>query len=168
MLLADYSSDNRCFEFDAHTGVYSHITLPSPRTTRAGYSGQAQLLRSPADGKVLVAKYLFAGDPWLSIGPDRWRFLDGSVVARHRERLGVFLCELTLHRDGRCIQTFRYYRRDWFAAIIDPAYDHLDFSLANLPVDLEPHDLSPIQEQREDFVAMWTNPSKPDTSLETP
>jgi hypothetical protein len=93
MLLADYSSDERRFEFDSNTGLYSHVN---------------------------------------------------------------FLCELSLHQDGRCIRTFRYFRRDWFAAIIDSAYDELDFSLVNLPVDFEPHGLSSIQKQREDFIAMWS------------
>ena len=31
MLLADYSSDDHCFEFDSHTGVYSHLALPMAR-----------------------------------------------------------------------------------------------------------------------------------------
>jgi hypothetical protein len=157
MLLADYSSDERCFEFDPHTGLYSHVKLPAPRKGRSGYSGMAQLLRSPGEGEVLVATYLLDGDPWLSIGADRWKFRDGSVAVTHRETFGVFLCELSLHQDGRCIRTFRYFRRDWFAAIIDSAYDELDFSLANLPVDFEPHGLSSIQKQREDFIAMWSS-----------
>jgi hypothetical protein len=160
MLLADYSSDDRCFDFDPGTGGYSRLELPVPRTSRAGYSGQAQLLRSPAEGKVLVAKYLFAGDPWLSIGADRWKFLEGSVIARHRETLGGFLCELSLHERGSCIRTFRYYRRDWFAVLIDPAYDYLDFSLANLPVDLETDELSPSHKQRDDFIAMWSGEAR--------
>jgi hypothetical protein len=126
----------------------------------------AQLLRSPGEGRVLVATYLLDGDPWLSIGADRWKFLDGSVAVTHRETFGVLLCELCLHRDGRCIRTFRYFRRDWFAAIIDPAYDNLDFSLANLPVDFEAHGSSSIQTQRQDFVAMWSSHSKSDKAVD--
>jgi hypothetical protein len=61
MRLADYSSDERCFEFDLRTGAYSHLKLPTPRTNRAGYSGMAQLLRCPRKVKVQVAKYLLEG-----------------------------------------------------------------------------------------------------------
>jgi hypothetical protein len=57
---------------------------------------------------------------------------------------------------GRCC----YLRRDWLAAIIDPTYDHLDFSLANLPVDFEPHDVSSLEKQRADFIAMWSSDSR--------
>jgi hypothetical protein len=122
----------------------------------------AQLLRSPGEeGKVLVAKYVLSGDVWFSIGSDKWRLFDEALVRKHIETIGVFLCELSLHRDGTCIRKFRYLRRDWFASIIDPAYDHLDFSLANLPVDLEPHDLSSLEKQRQDFLKMWSNNSTP-------
>jgi hypothetical protein len=62
MRLADYSSDEHCFEFDLRSGAYSHLKLPTPRTNRAGYSGMAQLLRCPRKRKVLVAKYLLDGD----------------------------------------------------------------------------------------------------------
>jgi len=158
MRLIDYSSDTHCFEFDPETRAYSHVELPASRTDRLGYSGAAQLLRSPGEGRVLVAKYVFSGDAWFSIGTEKWRMLDGLVAVKHRELLGVFLCRLALYQGETCIRTFRYFRRDWLAAIIDPAYDELDFSLANLPVDLEPHDLSSIQKQREDFIAIWSNP----------
>ena len=160
MRLADCSSDNHCFEFDPHTGAYSRLRLPSPRTDRAGYSGMGQLLRSPREGKVLVAKYLRDGDAWLSIGAAKWKLFDSSLALKHSETWGVFLCELTLYRSGRCIRKLRYLRRDWFSAIMDPAYDHLDFSLANLPVDFVPHDFSSLEKQRADFIEMWSGDSR--------
>ena len=159
MRLADYSSSDYCFEFDPHTAVYSHVKLPMPRRSRATYSGVGQLLRSPGRGKVLVAQYLLGGDAWLSIDAERWKLFDSALTLIHRETRGGFLCELALYRDGTCISTFRYLRRDWFAAMIDPTYDYLDFSLANLPVDLVPHDLSSVEKQRADFVEMWTKDS---------
>ena len=106
-----------------------------------------QILRSIKEGKVLVAKYLFEAEPWFSVGAERWRLFDASLVLNHREICGGILCELSLHRDGKCIKNFRYFRRDWFAAVIDPAYDHLDFSLANLPVDFVPHDTASLEKQ---------------------
>jgi len=160
MRLADCSSDNHCFEFDPHTGAYSRLRLPSPRKDRAGYSGMGQLLRSPREGKVLVAKYLRDGDAWLSIGAEKWKLFDSSLALKHSETWGVFLCELTLYRSGRCIRKLRYLRRDWFSAIMDPAYDHLDFSLANLPVDFVPHDFSSLEKQRADFIEMWSGDSR--------
>ena len=160
MRLADCSSDKCCFEFDPHTGVYSHLKLLTPRTQRAGYSGMAQLLRSPREGTVLVAKYLLDGEAWLSIGVERWKLFDGSLTLRHSETWGGFLCELSLDQRGQRVRTFRYLRRDWLALIIDPAYDHLDFSLAHLPVDLPPHDLSSLEKQRADFIEMWSGDSR--------
>lgn len=119
-----------------------------------------QLLRSPGEGKVLVAKYLLQGDAWFSIGAEQWRLFDGSLTLKHRETWGIFLCELSRSEGGRCIRSFRYLRRDWFAAIIDPAYDDLDFSLANLPVDFVPHDLSSLEKQHADFIEMWSSDSR--------
>jgi hypothetical protein len=160
MLLGDYSSDEHCFDLDLHTGIYSHLKLPTPRKGRAGYSGMAQLLRSPREGKVLVAKYLLDGDAWFSIGAEKWKLFDGSLTLEHSERYGVFLCELSVYQRGQCLRRLRYLRRDWFAAIIDPAYDDLDFSLANLPVDFVPHDLSSLEKQRADFIEMWSSDSR--------
>jgi hypothetical protein len=160
MLLADYSSDEHCFEFDPHTGVYSHLKLPTPRKDRAGCSGMGQLLRSPREGKVLVAKYLLDGDAWFSIGTEKWKLFDSSLTLKHGETCGGFLCELSLYQGGRCIRKLRYLRRDWLSAILDSTYDHLDFSLANLPVDLVPHDLSSLEKQRADFIEMWSSDSR--------
>ena len=160
MLLADYSSDEHCFQLDPYTGVYSHLKLSTPRTNRAGYSGMAQLLRSPREGKVLVAKYLLDGDAWFSIGAEKWRLFDGAVTLKHGETCAVFLCELSLYQGGKCIRKLRYRRRDWLLAIIDSTYDHLDFSLANLPVDLPPHEFSSIDKQRADFIEMWSSDSR--------
>ena len=160
MLLADYSSDEHCFEFDVHTGVYSHPKLPTPRKDRAGYSGVAQLLRSPREGNVLVAKYLLDGDAWFSIGVERWKLFDRSLSLKHSEKWGVFLCELSVYQGGRCLRRLRYVRRNWFLAIIDSTYDELDFSLANLPVDFVPHDLSSLEKQRADFIEMWFRDSR--------
>jgi len=159
MLLGDYSSDEHCFEFDVHTGVYSHLKLPAPRKGRGGYAGVAQLVRSPREGIVLVAKYLLEGDAWFSVGAEKWKLFDRSLTLEHRQTYGVFLCELSVSRGGQCIRRLRYLRRDWFAAIIDPAYDDLDFSLANLPVDFVPHDSSSLEKQRADFIEMWSDDS---------
>jgi hypothetical protein len=159
MRLADYSSDKHCFEFDPHTGAYSRLKLPTARTNRAGYSGMAQLLRSPREGDVLVAQYLLEGDPWFSIGAEKWKRFDDSLTLKHRETWGGFFCELSVYQHGQCIRNLRYRRRDWFALIIDSTYDHLDFSLANLPADLPPHDVSSLEKQRADFIQMWSDDS---------
>lgn len=161
MLLGDYSSLHRCFELDPTTGAYSHLTLEAPRTSRGECSGMAQLLRSPREGKVLVAQYLEAGVAWLSIGAERWKLFDESISVKHKESWGIFLCELSLHQGGTCIRKFRYFRQDWFLALLDPAYDQLDFSLANLPVDFEPHGLTSLEKQREDFLKMWSGAPAP-------
>ena len=156
MLLADYSSDQHGFEFDPRTGVYAHLKLPTPRKDRAGYSGVGQLLRSFREGKVLVAQYVLDGDAWLSIGAERWKLFEGSLTLKHSERWGILLCELSVHQGGQCVRRLRYLRRDWFLTIIDSTYDDLDFSLANLPVDLVPHGLSSLEKQRADFIALWS------------
>jgi hypothetical protein len=156
MRLADYSSSDRCFELDPHTGAYSHLKLPTTRNSRAGYSGIGQILRSPREGKVLVATYLLGGDPWVAIGAEHWKRFDASLTVKHRQTWGPFVCELSLHRGNTCVRKLRYVRRDWVATIIDPAYDHIDFSLANLPVDLVPHGFSSLAKQRADFIQMWS------------
>ena len=56
-------------------------------------------------------------------------------------------------------QEIPLFRGDWLSSIIDPAYDHLDFSLANLPVDFVPRDLSSREKQRQDFIKMWSSNS---------
>ena len=159
MRLADCSSDDRYFEFDPKTGIYFRLHLSVSRKDRVGYSGIAQLLRSPGEGRVFVAKYLVSGDAWFSIGRDKWKLFDDTLVVKHVEVFGGLLCELSLHQHGKCVRTLRYFRRDWFAMIIDSAYDQLDFSLANLPVDFVPHDLSSPEKQRQDFIKMWSSPS---------
>lgn len=159
MRLADCSSDRRYFEFDPKTGIYFRLNLSVSRKDRVGYSGIAQLLRSPGEGRVFVAKYLFSGDAWFSIGREKWNLFDDMLVLKHVELFGGLLCELSLHQDGKRVRTVRYFRRDWFAMIIDPTYDHLDFALANLPVDFVPHDLSSLEKQRQDFIKMWSSPS---------
>jgi hypothetical protein len=116
----------------------------------------AQLLRSPGKGKVLVAKYVSSGEAWFSIGPEKWKLFDESMVLKHGESSSGLFCELSLHKDGTCIKKLRYFRRDWLLLIIDSTYDYLDFSLANLPVDLVPHELSSLQKQREDFIKQWS------------
>lgn len=167
MLLADYTDDNHCFEFDPKTGAYSHIRLTAPRKGRAGYAGMAQLLRSPGKGKVLVAEYISSGDAWLSIGAEKWKLFDESVSVKHEEIWGMFLCELSLDKEGRCIRKFRYFRRDWFSVIIGiVTYDQMDFSLANLPVDWVPHELSSLQKQRGDLMKMWSGDTAPNNALD--
>ena len=59
----------------------------------------------------------------------------------------------------KTFRTFRYLRKDWHLLLIDPTYDCLDFDLANLPVGLVPHDLSSLEKQRKDFIAMWSAPA---------
>jgi hypothetical protein len=162
MLVADYSSEGHYFEFDPDTGDYSRIKLPERRKDRAGYSGVAQLLNSPKEGKVLVAKYLWSEDAWFSIGAEKWRLFDQSLVLRHTDTL--FRCEFSIHRDGKRIRKFRYRRRDWFALMIDPTYDYLDFDLANLPVSLVPSEGDSLQKQRETFIKWLTPDSTPKTA----
>ena len=159
MRLADCSSGRYCFELDPHTGVYSRLKLPTPRSERRGYSGIGQLLRSPREGKVLFAEYVLEGEAWFSIGAERWKRFDRALALTHRETCGGVLCQVGVYRDGTCIRAFTYLRRDWLAAMLDPTYDYLDFSLANLPVDLVPQDLSSLEKQRADFIEMWTDDS---------
>src|SRR4030095_163374 len=116
MMLADYSSDERCFEFDLRTRAYSRLKLPAPRTNRAGDSGMAEVRRCPRKGKVLVAKYLLDGDAWFSIGAEKWKLFDGSLTLRHSETWGGLLCRLSLAQGGQCIRTLCYLRRDWLPA----------------------------------------------------
>jgi hypothetical protein len=163
MLLADYSSDNRCFEFDPNTGAYSHIKLPAPRKDCVGYSGMGQLLRSLAEGKVLVAKYLSFNEAWFSIGAEKWRLFDESVIVKHTDT--TFFCDLSVHQYGKWIRKLRYLRRDWIFLIVDPTYDYMDFSLAHLPVDFVPHGLSSVQKQREDFIKMWSSDARANAAL---
>lgn len=157
MLLADYSSvwQKRYFEFDPDTGAYSHFKLPASRKDHAGYSGVGQVLHSPGEGKVLVAQYLWSGDAWFSIGAEKWRLFDESLVLRHTDTM--FRCEFSIHRDGKCIRKFGYRRRDWFTLMIDPAYDQLDFELAHLPVSFVPSQGDSLQKQRETFIK-WLAP----------
>jgi len=109
---------------------------------------------------VLVAKYLLDGEAWFSIGAEKWKLFDSSLTLKQGETCGGFLCELFLYQGGKCIRKPRYLRRDWLLAIIDSTYDDLDFSLANLPVDLVPHDLSSLEKQRADFIEMWSSDSR--------
>ena len=159
MRLADCSSERYCFELDPHTGVYSRLKLPTPRSERRGYSGIGQLLRSLREGRVLFAEYVLDGEPWFSIGAERWKRFDRALTLTHRKTCGGLLCQVGVYREGTCLRTFSYLRRDWLAAMLDPTYDYLDFSLANLPVDLVPHDLSSLERQRVDFIEMWTEGS---------
>ena len=157
MRLADYSSvwRKRCFEFDPDTGAYSGVELPEGRNYRPAYSGVGQVLHSPAEGKVLVAKYLWSGDAWFSIGAEKWRLFDESLVLKHTDT--SFRCELSIHRDGACVKRFRYRRRDWFTSIIDPTYDYMDLELAHLPVSFVPSESDSLQKQREAFLK-WLAP----------
>jgi hypothetical protein len=154
MLLADYSSEDHCFEIDPDTAAYSHIKLTERRKNRAGYSGIAQLLHSTKEGKVLVAQYVWSGEAWFSIGAERWKLFDESVVVKHADT--VFRCELSIYRDGTCVRRFRYRRRDWSMLMIDPTYDHLDFDLAHLPVSIVPLEGYPLEKQRQDFIKIWS------------
>ena len=156
MRLIEYGgSADTCIELDPHTGAYSRVRLATPRKGRAGYSGAAQVLRSIGEGKVLVAQYRFANDAWIYIGGESWRQFDESLVIRHDESWVGLVCELSLHRDGRCLRRLRYWRRDWHLMLIDSTYDQLDFSLMHLAVDFVPLELTSRQKQRADFIAMW-------------
>ena len=156
MLLADYSSvwQKRCFEFDPESGAYSRLTPPASRKDAAGYSGVGQALHSHGKGKVLVAKYLWSGEAWFSIGAERWRLFDESLVLKHTDTL--FRCELSIHRDGECLRKFRYRRRDWLALMLDPTYDYMDFELAHLPVSFLRSEGESLPQQREAFIK-WTS-----------
>ena len=164
MLLADYSSVwQKCyFEFDPETGAYSHHKLTAPGKDGARYSGVGQVLHSPEEGKVLVAKYLWSADAWFSIGAEKWRLFDESLDLRHTDTW--CRCEFSIHRDGKCIRKFRYRRRDWFALMIDSTYDHWDFELANLPVSFVLSKEESLQKQREAFMKWLTPDSTPKTA----
>jgi hypothetical protein len=162
LLLADYSSQDHCFEFDPDTGAYSRIKLPERRNDRSGYSGVAQLLNSPEEGKVLVAKYLWSEDAWFSIGVEKWKLFDESLVLRHTDTM--FRCEFSVYRDGKCIRKFRYRRRDWFMLMIDPTYDYLDFDLAHLPVSFVPSEGDSLQKRRDTFIKWLAPDSTPKTA----
>ena len=150
--LGDCSSDRRYFEFDPDTGAWSHLL----RMDRAGRSGIGQLLRSPGEGKVFVAKYLWRDDAWFTIGTEKWRLFDESLTLEHRETRGGFICEFTVHQGGACLRRLRYWRKDWLLMILDPTYDHLDFSLENVLVDFVPTAQPSLQQQRQDFIRIWT------------
>jgi len=154
--LGDYSSERCFFEFDPESGAYSRIRLPGPRQGPLGHIGIAQLLRTLGEGRVFVAKYLWRDDAWFSIGTQKWRLFDESLTIAHRETHGGFVCEFSVQRAGQCLRKLRYWRRDWFAMIIDSTYDWMDFSLANLLVDFVPLEHQPLQKQREDFIKLWT------------
>jgi hypothetical protein len=164
MLLTDYSSvrEKRYFELDPETGGYSRIELPESRQDSARHCGVGQVLHSPAEGKVLVAKYLWRGEPWFSIGAEKWRLFDTSIVVRHSDT--PFRCELSIHRDGQCIRRFCYRRRDWLAVFLDPTYDYLDFDLAHLPVSLVPAERESLEQQREAFIKWLTPDATPKTA----
>lgn len=157
LLLSDDSSVRhaRCFEFDPETGAYSRLDLGAHGTDRTGCSGVGQVLHSPSEGKVLVAMFLWSGDAWFSIGAEKWRLFDESLVLSHADT--AFRCELAIHRGGKCIRTFRYRRRDWLAMMIDPAYDYLDFELAHLPVRFLRSERDSPRSQREAFMN-WLAP----------
>jgi hypothetical protein len=107
MRLADYTADDRYFELDPNTGGYFRLKLSPPRKDRLGRRNGADA--SPEEGQIVVAKYLFEGEGWLAIGADKWKLFDDSLVGKHIETFGVFLCELSLHREGKCIRKFRFF-----------------------------------------------------------
>ncbi|WP_164932013.1 hypothetical protein [Janthinobacterium sp. 17J80-10] len=154
MKLADYTSDDRYFDFDPNSGHFSRVKLSSPRKDCSNFSGMAQLLRSPREGSVLVASYVANEEAWISIGVEKWKLFDESLVIKHRETWGGFICELSIFKEDRCTKKFTYFRIDWFL-LVDPTYDQLDFSLAHLPVDFVRSELTSLQKQREDFIQMW-------------
>jgi len=156
MKLADYTSDNYCFEFDLNSGKYTRLKLSSHRKDCGNFSGMGQILRSPRDGKVFVASYVYDGDTWVAIGKEKWRLFDQYHVIKHEETWNGFLCVLSILKDDQCVKKFTYFRRDWMM-LLDPTYDYMDFSLAHLPVDLAQSGSISIQQQREDFIRMWTN-----------
>ena len=156
MKLINYGSGGHYYEFAPESLTCSRRDLPVQGHKSAGYSGAAQLLRSPGEGKVLVGMYLAEGRPWFFIGRERWPLYDEAVAVKHAEVFGGLQCELRVDQDGRRVRTFRYWRKGLLLMFIDPTYDHLDFSLENLPVDWEPHDLTSLQKQREEFVKIWS------------
>ena len=51
--------------------------------------------------------------------------------------------------------------------IIDPTYDQLDFSLENVLVDFVPTTQPSLQQQRQDFIRIWTENAAKRSSSET-
>ena len=78
-----------------------------------------------------------------------WKLFQPGLEIAHRE--GFWRCELSV-RDGSGQATFRYRRKDSFLVIIDPAYDNLDFALANLPANLP----SLAGRKKDEVVAEWS------------
>ncbi|WP_189346100.1 hypothetical protein [Undibacterium macrobrachii] len=155
MKLADYTSDNYYFDFDLNSGKYARLKLSSARKDFGNFSGMGQILRSPRAGKVLVASYAYDDDAWIAIGNEKWKLFDQCYVIKHEETLAGFICVLSILKDDQCVKKFTYFRRDWMM-LFDPTYDHMDFWLANLPVNFVHSESISIQKQREDFIRTWT------------
>jgi len=77
-----------------------------------------------------------------------WKLFQPGLEIAHRE--GFWHCELSV-TDASGVTTFRYRRKDSLSMIIDPAYDNLDFELANLPANLP----SFASRNKEELVAWW-------------
>jgi hypothetical protein len=107
MRLADYTADDRYFELNPNSGGDFRLKLSPPRKDRLGYAGMGQMLRPKKDKSSLPN--IFSRERWLAIGADKWKLFDDSLVGKHIETFGVFLCELSLHREGKCIRKFRFF-----------------------------------------------------------
>ena len=156
MRIADYAHDNRFFEFDPTTGVYSIHKLDAPRKTRQGYCGIGQELRFKGQRKkILAAKYCEAGKAWLSLGAQRWPLFEPEVTLKHSESPLGWTCTFTVEAHGMPTQSFRYPRQDRLLLWIDTTYDHLDFVLQHLLSDVGDYDLNALEKHREEFLEMW-------------
>jgi hypothetical protein len=100
-------------------------------------------------GTVLCAVFLHEQEMMLRLREFAWKLFQPGLEIAHRE--GFWHCELSV-KDASGAATFRYRRKDSFLVIIDPAYDNLDFELANLPANLP----SLASRKKDELVAEWS------------
>lgn len=122
------------FEIDPLSGYYVKRRLKSYPTSMRGCAGWGQEIKVSGLGTVLCSVFVHEGEIYMRIGRVSWNLFEPGLQLEHRE--GLFHCELIV-LDGSGKRTvFRYRRNDTLLAILDPAYDDLDFDLANLPYGL--------------------------------
>lgn len=137
------------FQIDPRSGRYTKRRLKSEPTTLEGYAGFGQELAVSHFGTVLCAVFLHEQEMMLRLREFAWKLFQPGLEIAHRE--GFWHCELSV-RDASGAATFRYRRKDSFLVIIDPAYDNLDFELANLPANLP----SLASRKKDELVAEWS------------
>ena len=136
------------FQIDPMSGRYTKRRLKSEPLTLHGYAGFGQELAVRHFGTVLCALFVHGQDMILRMREFAWKLFQPGLEIAHRE--GFWHCELSV-TDASGVTTFRYRRKDSLSMIIDPAYDNLDFELANLPANLP----SFASRNKEELVAWW-------------